>query len=45
MERHLHFSAMQAIWLVVFFIVFMNLAKYLATRYHVDGLSELVIAA
>ncbi len=43
MERHLHFSIIQAFWMLVFLVVVLNLAKYLLDRYHVPGVSELVL--
>jgi hypothetical protein len=43
MERHLHMNIIMAFWMLVFFVVVINLAKYLLVqRWHVPGVSELV---
>ena len=43
-ERHLHFNIIQALWFTIFFIVMINLAKFLLNKWQVPGVTELVNA-
>lgn len=45
-ERHVHMSVIEGTWYLVFIVVVLNLAKYLlGVRWHVPGLSTLVVRA
>ena len=40
-ERHLHFNLLTGLWLWLFLLVWLALAKYMLNRYNVPGLTPL----
>ena len=41
-DRHLHFGIVQALWFLVAFVVLINFAKFMTSRFYIPGVTELV---
>lgn len=44
-ERHLHFNLLTGFWLYLFLLGLLPVLRFLLTRWHIPGLSELHNAA
>jgi hypothetical protein len=44
-ERHLHFNVLSGLWLYLFLLAFLSAMRFVLTKWHVPGLSELHTAA
>jgi hypothetical protein len=44
-ERHLHFNVLTLLWMYLVLLAFLPVMRWLLTKWHVPGLSELHTAA